>query len=161
MPKAPSGDAFCQDAGFRRQQYKRSKQIIITDYESLLSAAKQQPEPQRLLFVFLRASLPEDYKEEEKTRFHSGEGGALQPVMCVDKGLDDLGTFADLAAEAERMEQDWHIVLVASLSGRNGVAPDSGEAEQPLGMMVETVRNGGDLSKYMAFERDGTPVQFG
>ena len=72
-----------------------------------------------------------------------------------------MGTFADLVAESEMMEQDWQIVLVASLSGRNGVAPDSGEAEQSLKMMVETVQNGGDLSKYMAFDRDGTPVQFG
>ena len=119
--------------------------------------AKQQAERQRLLFVFLRTSLPKDHNDEEEVSFHSGEGGELQPIMCVDKVLDDLGTFADLVAESEMMEQDWQIVLVASLSGRNGVAPDSGEAEQSLKMMVETVQNGGDLSKYMAFDRDGTP----
>lgn len=146
----------------RHQQLKKgSRHISITDYESLISAAKQQSEPQRLLFVFLKASLPEDHKEEEEARFHSGEGGALEPVMCVDKALGDLGAFADLVAEAKRMEQDWQIVLVASLSGSGGVAPDSAEAEKPLGMMVETVRSGGDLSKYMAFDRDGTPIQFG
>jgi hypothetical protein len=135
--------------------------INITDYESLLLAAKNQSEPQRLLFVFLKASLPKDHKNEEAVRFHSGQGGQLQPIMCVDKTLSELGVFSDLVAESERMEQDWQIVLVACLSGRNGVVPSSDDATQPLTMMLQTVENGGDLSKYMAFNRDGTPVQFG
>ena len=84
------------------------------------------------MFVFLRASLPKDSRDEEKTSFHSGEGGELQPIMCTDKLLDDLGSFADLVAESEKMEQDWQIVLVASLSGRNGIAPGSEEADKPL-----------------------------
>ncbi len=133
----------------------------ITSYESLLTSAKQQDEPQRLLFVFLRASLSEDHKDEEASRFHSGQGGILQPIMCVDKTLDELGNFSDLVEESEKMEQDWQIVLVGALSGRHGIAPDSKEAELPLNVMVENVRNGGDLSKYMAFSRDGSAIQFG
>lgn len=133
----------------------------ITDYESLLLAARNQSEPQRLLFVFLKASLPKDHKNEEALRFHSGQGGQLQPIMCVDKTLDELGVFSDLVAESERMEQDWQIVLVACLSGSHGVVPSSDDATQPLTMMVKAVENGGDLSNYMAFDRDGIPVQFG
>ncbi len=133
----------------------------ITDYESLLSAARQQAEPQRLLFVFLQASLPKHPGDEQASRFHAGQGGELQPVMSVDKTLDELGSFADLVAESERTNQDWQIVLLAALSGRNGVAPTSDEAEQPLKMMMQAVETGGDLSRYMAFDRKGTPVQFG
>ena len=140
---------------------KKSMNINITNYESLLSVASQQPEPQRLLFVFLRASLPDDQGEEAVNRFHSGQGGALQPIMCVDKTLSELSTFSALVAESERIEKDWQIVLVAGLAGRNGVAPSSDDAEEPLKMMLHTVENGGDLSKYMAFDREGTPVQFG
>jgi len=81
--------------------------------------------------------------------------------MCVDKTLDELDSFSDLVEESRQMEQDWQIVLVASLSGRNGVAPDSSEAEQALKMLIQTVEMGGDLSKYMAFDREGTAVQFG
>jgi hypothetical protein len=81
--------------------------------------------------------------------------------MCVDKTLDELNSFSDLVEESKQMEQDWQIVLVAGLSGRNGVAPDSSKAEQPLNMMVQTVEMGGDLSKYMAFDREGTFIQFG
>ncbi len=133
----------------------------ITDYESLLSVARQQAEPQRLLFVFLKASLPKNHGDEQASRFHSGQGGELQPVMSVDKTLDELGSFADLVAESERTKQDWQIVLLAALSGRNGVAPSSDEAEQPLKKMMQAVETGGDLSQFMAFDRAGTPVQFG
>lgn len=135
--------------------------INITNYESLLSVANQQLEPQRLLFVFLRASLPDDHGEEDASNFHSGQGGALEPIMCVDKTLGELSTFSALVAEAERIEKDWQIVLVAGLAGKNGVSPSSEEAEEPLKIMLHTVENGGDLSKYMAFDREGAPVQFG
>ncbi len=138
-----------------------SENINITNYESLLLAAKQQAEPQRLLFVFLRASLPENHKDAEANRFNSGRGGELQPIMCVDKTLDELGSFSDLVEESKQMGQDWQLVLVVGLSGRNGVAPSSSEADQPLKAMVQTVEMGGDLSKYVAFDREGTSVQFG
>ncbi len=127
----------------------------------MLEAARQQAEPQRLLFVFLRASLPSDHNAGEQARFASGQGGVLEPVMCVDKTLDELGSFAELVNESEHMGQEWHIVLVASLSGRNGVAPTAEEAEKPLKTMMEAVQSGGDLSRFMAFTRRGEPVQFG
>lgn len=133
----------------------------ITDYESLLAVAKQQPEPQRLLFVFLKASLPKDPEDEEVSRFQAGQGGALQAIMCVDKTLDELGTFADLVAESAQMGQEWDIVLAAGLAGINGTAPTSKDAERPLKVMIQAVESGGDLSKYMAFDKEGTPVQFG
>lgn len=108
----------------------------------------------------MEASLPKDHEAEERSSFNAGQGGALQPVMCVDKTLGELGSFSDLVNESRQMEQDWQIVLVAALSGKNGVIPDSTEAEGSLKMMVETVQNGGDLSKFMAFDRSGTPVLF-
>ncbi|RLA20226.1 MAG: ribonucleotide reductase subunit alpha [Gammaproteobacteria bacterium] len=133
----------------------------ITNYESLLSAAKQQPEPQRLLFVFLKASLPKDHEGDEESRFNAGQGGELEPVMCVDKALDELGSFSDLVEESKQMQQDWQLVLIAALSGRNGITPSSAEAEKSLKMMLHVVENGGDLSRYITFDRDGIPVQFG
>ena len=125
-----------------------------------MKAAREQVEPQRLLFVFLKASLPEDRKDEEQSSFYAGQGGALEPVMCVDKALEELADFSGLVKESEGMAQDWQIVLVAGLSGRNGVVPDPVEVEGALKMMVDTVQDGGDLSKFMAFDRNGEPVQF-
>jgi hypothetical protein len=80
--------------------------------------------------------------------------------MCVDKTLEELGTFSDLVSEAGNMKQAWHIVLVACLSGRDGIMPSSDDATQPLQIMQTTVENGGDLSNYIAFDRDGTPIHF-
>lgn len=112
------------------------------------------------MFVFLQASLPKDHEDEEASSFHSGQGGALQAIMCVDKTLDELSNFADLVEESKQMDQDWNIVLVAGLAGQNGIAPLSSDADQPLKTMVSTVETGGDLSKYMAFDKNGEPVQF-
>ena len=134
--------------------------IKITDYQSLLAVGKQQIDPQRFLFVFLQASLPADHNDTDKERFNSGQGGELQAIMCVDKGLDELTNFADLVTESKQMEQDWSMVLIACLSGKNGMLPSSEEAEQPLNMMVQAVQNGGDLSKYLAFDRQGDLLHF-
>lgn len=134
--------------------------IDIIDYKTLLAVGKQQKDPQRFLFVFLHASLPDEHNETDLQRFDSGQGGELQAIMCVDKDLAELTDFADLVSESQQMEQDWSMVLVACLSGVNGVLPTAAEAEQPLKNMVQTVQNGGDLSKYLAFDKQGVLLHF-
>lgn len=133
----------------------------IHNYDDLLQAARQQPEPQRLLFVFARAVLPKDASAEERRRFEAGEGGALQPLMCVDKRPEELGRFEDLVNEAAEMDPNWQFVFVASLAGRAGLAPTPEEGEQPLKRMISSIQNGGDLSPYLALDRNGRPVAIG
>lgn len=134
--------------------------IEITDFKSLMAVGKQQSEPQRFLFVFLHASLPADHDDVDQEKFHAGQGGELQAIMCVDKDLAELTDFSDLVKESEQMEQEWSLVLVACLSGINGVSPTSAEAEQPLKTMVQAVQSGADLSKYLAFDKQGTLLHF-
>lgn len=134
--------------------------VDIINYETLLLAGNEQKEPQRFLFVFLRAALPKDHDGDEAVCFHSGQGGALSPIMCVDKPLDDLTSFSDLVEESKNMDQDWQLILVACLSGMGGLMPTSTETDLQLKMMVQRVENGGDLSRYLAFNRDGELVQF-
>lgn len=128
----------------------------ITDFKTLLTVARQQPEPQRLLFVFLRTILPDN----------SGngggpvQGGQLQPVMCVDKGLDELTTFVDLLDESKRMGADWQIVLIGGLAGKNGAVPTTEDAQEPLDMMLKVVQGGGDLSQFLALDRNDEPILF-
>jgi hypothetical protein len=43
----------------------------------------------------------------------------LEPIMCVDKTLDELSNFTDLVTESESIEPNWQLVLVACLSARN------------------------------------------
>ncbi len=134
--------------------------VEITDYKSLLAVGKQQIEPQRFLFVFLQTFLSDDHSDEDKQQFQSGQGGELKAIMCVDRDLAELTDFADLVLESKQMEQEWNIVLVACLSGKNGNHPTSEEAEEPLKIMVQAVQNGGDLSKYLAFDKQGELLQF-
>jgi len=125
----------------------------------LLNAANEQAEPQRLLFVFAGAELPGDHTEAQKKRYDAQEGGALSPVMCVDKLPGELGSFSSLVEESRQTGMSWNIVFVASMSGRAGIAPNSDEAEQPLKMMVEAIQNG-RIGNFLAFNRDGELVRF-
>ena len=72
----------------------------ISSFDDLLAAARQQQEPQRLLFVFASAELPSDSTPAQREQFLAGEGGALVPMMYVDMSLDELHSFADLVKEA-------------------------------------------------------------
>jgi hypothetical protein len=131
----------------------------IRTFDDLLRAAREQSEPQRLLFVFAGAELPEDYTPEQRARFDAGAGGALIPLMCVDKSPDELSTFSELVEESCSMGPEWTIVFVASLAGQGGRAPTSEGAEAPLQSMVEAIKAGAHTS-FIPFDRNGRPVLF-
>lgn len=131
----------------------------ISSFEDLLRAAKQQPEPQRLLFVFADAELPDDSTAEQRTRFQSGGGGALVPLMSVDKKPEELSTFRELAEESRQFGHDWVVVFVAALSGRGGCAPTDVQADQSLQRMIEAIKSG-SFGSFMPFDRKGQPLIF-
>jgi hypothetical protein len=111
-------------------------------FPQLLAAAAAEPEPQRLLFVFAGAELPENATPEQDARFRSGRGGALAPLMCVDKAPRDLEDFAALVLEAERAGPPWSVVFAASLSGQAGRPPDKARIDLALETMTAAVRDG-------------------
>jgi len=129
----------------------------ISNFDDLLRAARAQPEPQRLLFVFAHGVLPDDSTPEQRARFEAGEGGALAPLMAVDKAPEELGTFAALVEESRQFGSDWAIVFVASLPGRAGRPPTSKEADQPLQRMIESIK-AGSLGSFLPFNRQGEPM---
>lgn len=110
--------------------------------------------------MFLKKSLSADHDNEQAFRYESGMGGELQPVMSVDKPLNELTNFKDLVTESTLMKKSWDIVLVACLTGQNGQMPSSEESIEPLETMMKMVETGGDLSKYMAFDKNGNPLVF-
>jgi hypothetical protein len=129
--------------------------VQIATFEDLVQAARGQPVPQRLLFVFAKAVLPKGANEDEVRRFRSKSGGGLQPLMSVDKRPEDLASFAALVAEADAMSPEWQIVFVAALAGRGAAAPTADDADRNLQLMINTVQAGGDVSRYLAFDRGG------
>ena len=131
----------------------------IASFDDLLSAAAEQPEPQRLLFVFATAGVDADATAEQKARFEAGKGGTLTPLMCVDKLPGELASFDALIDEARQFGQSWDMVFVAAMSGSGGVGPSSQQAEAPLQRMVDSIKSG-SIGGFIPFDTQGRPVQF-
>lgn len=134
-------------------------ELPLTDFTSLLAAARQQEDPQRLLFVFARKELPEHVTSQQQERFDRGEGGSLSPCLCVDKAPEEVAGFDMLVAESAATGQPWDVVFVGSLPGRGGIAPNSDEADQPLRFMVKAI-NEGRVGEFAAFDHDGHALRF-
>jgi hypothetical protein len=125
----------------------------ITHFDDLLKAARQQSEPQRLLLVFANAELPAGSTPQEAAKFEAGQGGALVPLMCVDKTPDELVSFASLAEEASQFGQPWVMVFAAAMA-------DGRDAEAALQRMVEDIKRGA-LGSFIPFNTRGDAVQLG
>ena len=132
----------------------------ISNFDDLLHAARYQPVPQRLLFVFTAVELPPDSTEQQKADFAAGYGGALAPLMCVDKSPQELGSFTELCQEATQFGQPWGMVFAAALSGTPGYPPTDPAIDTALQRMVEDLKQG-RLAAYIPFDAEGQPVQMG
>lgn len=126
-------------------------------FQQLLRAAAAQAEPQRLLFVFASAELPDHPTAAQRKHFEADAGGALAPLMCVDKAPGELKDFEALRAESRRAGPPWRIVFAAGLSGRDGRPPTPAQIEAALEKMVHAVRLG-VLDQFAAYDPDGEPV---
>jgi hypothetical protein len=62
-----------------------------------------------------------------------------------------------LAEESRTTGQDWDMVFVAAMSGRGGIEPSSDEAQQPMTMMVESIRVG-NVGNYLPLDKAGQAV---
>lgn len=129
----------------------------IESYQDLIQAAQAQTEPQRLLFVFAKAELPNGYTEHQKQHFEQGQGGALEPVLCVDKLPQDVANFQQLVEESSHTGLNWDIAFVSALGGRGGFPPNSDEAVQPLQMMMQKIQ-GGMIADFLTFDKNGELV---
>lgn len=130
----------------------------ITHYNDLIAAAKQEPEPQRLLFVFAKAEIPEEATPQQIAEFERGEGGVLTPSICVDRLPEEVSDFTTLINQSEQTGFDWDIAFVSSMSGRAGNAPTSEECIQPLKMMMQQIQMG-IIANFLALNRKGDVVQ--
>jgi hypothetical protein len=129
----------------------------IESFDDLLQAARQQSEPQQLLFVFAGAELPAGASTAQRAQYEAGMGGELAPLMCVDKDAAALAGFDALCAEAAQAGPPWAIVFTAALSGRNGRPPQAGDIDAALQHMVEAIK-AGRLDGLLPFNRAGEPV---
>ena len=124
---------------------------MVSNFQSLIDSAKQQAQPQRLLFLFAKAESEENASSKEHR-------GTLSPLMCVDKLPEELSSFAAFKDEADGISPDWDFMLAVGLSGQNNQAPSSDDAEPFLNQMVSNLTAGQDLSQYVIFDRENNPV---
>lgn len=132
--------------------------MAISSFDDLVQAARAQSEPQRLLFVFVGVELPEDSTPAQRAGFEAGQGGALVPLMCVDKRPEELASFADLVQEASQFGHDWRMVFAAALAGTRNQVPTTEAAEMPLQRMVDAIQRG-EIEAYIPFDRQGQAVR--
>ncbi|MGM7448145.1 ribonucleotide reductase subunit alpha [Idiomarina sp. ST20R2A10] len=130
----------------------------INSYQDFINAAKQQQEPQRLLFVLAKAQLPEQPTDSQKQQFETQAGGTLEPVLCVDKLPEEVEDFSTLVEESTRTDIDWDIAFISAMDGRGGHPISSDEASQPLEMMVEQIQ-AGMIKHFLTINRQGELVQ--
>jgi hypothetical protein len=130
----------------------------ISHFDDLLLAARRQPLPQRLLFVFTASELPDDSTPEQRAEFESGEGGALVPIMCVDLSPLDISNFTQLKQQAAEFNQPWMMVFAAAISGTVGAPPSPDDARAPLDAMVQAIK-AGDLGRFIPFNVEGEAVE--
>ncbi len=132
----------------------------IENFNDLLQAALSQPLPQWLLFVFVGVELPEDSTPQQRAQFEAGHGGALVPLMCVDKSPDELASFDVLKEEASQFGKSWALVFAAAMSGSVLAPPSSADADKPLQAMVEAIKRG-EVAAYIPFDAQGQAVHLG
>ncbi len=133
--------------------------MSISNFDDLLHAARYEPLPQRLLFVFVATELPADCTAQQRQAFEMGQGGTLLPLMCVDKNPQELESFAALSQEATQFEQPWGMVFAAAMSGAApGQPPSELAIDQALQGMVENVKQG-RIDGYIPFDHNGLPVR--
>lgn len=131
----------------------------LNNFSDFLAAARAQPQAQQLLFVFVTAELPPTHSPGQEKRFTEGRGGALTPVMCVDKTPHELASFDALAEESRRTGQPWDLVFAAALPGRDGSKPADRDIDAALKMMIDAVFRGA-VERLAAFDAHGEPVRF-
>jgi len=131
--------------------------MIISNFNDLLQASRQQSQAQRLLLVFASAELPTDCTPAQREQFEVGAGGALVPCVCVDKAPEEITDFAGLSQESKQFEVNWQVVFVSSLSGMNNTPPSSQQSESALQRMVESIKVGA-LGNMIAFDLQGDAI---
>ncbi|MDD4887528.1 MAG: hypothetical protein PHO64_11495 [Thiomonas sp.] len=130
----------------------------IASFADLLHAARTQDQPQRLLFIFAASELPDDASNTQKERYQARMGGALSPVVYVDKSPEEIGNFDELVEESRATGASWDIVFITSLSGQEGQPPDNDQIEQTFVRLIEMIRLG-QIDSFLTFDREGGIVR--
>ena len=133
--------------------------LDITNFNSLINAAKQQDQPQKILVAFIEVYLPSQHNVSQAKDFLAGTGGVLKPIQLVEKDPFQLYDLNSLAEESLTEQKNWKIALIGCLSGINGLMPNSQVTKKHKDSMIHKINSGADLSRYFAFHKNGDLLQ--
>lgn len=122
-------------------------------FNEMLETARQQIEPQRLLFMLAQSDGDNSSTDEGC--------GTITPLMCVDKTPAELTDFASFVSEADSISTEWNMIFIGAMSGQNGQQPTSDEADPLLNLMVNNLMAGQDLSRYLILDRQEQRLEIG
>ena len=122
-------------------------------FKQLLDKTLEQPEKQRLLFLFAAT------EQSRKSRKRDDGNGTITPTMVVDKLPEELNDFASLVAEADSINRDWDFMFIAGLSGDQQTPPTTEEAEPYLNNMTNDVVTGHNIHRYVVLDRKENPIE--
>lgn len=126
---------------------------MISMFSDLLSMAGEQPDPQRILFLFAATDTTNKSKKRDDKK------GTIEPTMVVDKLPSELTTFSALVKEADSINENWDFVFIASLAGQMKQAPSSEDAQPYLDKMTDDVMTGSNIRRYVVFDREENPIE--
>ena len=124
--------------------------LHVGRFDALLREAGDQPDAQRLLFVFAALGVPDS---------NGGATSSLAPLRWFDKLPADMATFDALCSEAGPTTPAWDIVFVSSLAGKLASPPSAALTAAALQHMVEQIR-AGRITTLVPFDRSGQPLFF-
>ena len=81
---------------------------MISNFKELLDSAKEQDNPQRLLFLMA--------KTESRSKSKKQQTGTITPVMCVDKLPEEIESFPALIAEADTVSSEWDVDMTPNVN---------------------------------------------
>jgi hypothetical protein len=128
------------------------KFMKIENFNDLLKATTLQAQPQRLLFLFAKATAMKNAVASKH------QSGTIDPVMCVDKLPEDIASFEALVIEADGITNKWDFVFIGCLDGVDGLPPSTEDAGPFLKIMSNNLASGKDIAKYIVLDREQKQV---
>lgn len=128
--------------------------------DDLLTMARSEPGPARLLTLLLRAEPVVDRNAGADSG--PAESGLLKPIAVKAHVLDDISDGSALLADVEGVVQsEWHFLMVGVLPGSLAGPPSPDLTDEQLKNMARSVHTGSGMDRYAFFDRHANPVLIG
>lgn len=119
----------------------------MSKFQELLTMARYQAEPVKLLMLFTKADIESANNNVNK--------GFIQPLMCVDKLPQELSDYDALCKEADAINADWDLVFLTSINAN----VESSIIDSSMKSMVSDVQTGKNTAMYVVLDRQDNLVE--